>query len=59
MTVTGAWPFEQTLNPVLTVGSTWNLVEIGQLISVEKVFYNIMILYIYTAYGQGKINLAE
>ena len=59
MTVNGAWPFEQTLNPVPTVGSTWNLVEIGQLISEGKVFNNIMILYMYTAYGQGKINLAE
>ena len=34
MTVNGAWPFEQTFNPVSTVGLTWNLVEIGQLISV-------------------------
>ena len=49
MTVNGAWPFEQTLNPVLTVGSTWNLMEDGQLISEEKVFNNIMILYMYTA----------
>ena len=27
----------------------WNLVEIGQLISEEIVFNNIMILYMYTA----------
>ena len=33
MTVNGAWSFEQTLNPVSTVGSTWNLVEVRQLIS--------------------------
>ena len=59
MTVNEAWPFEQTLNPVSTVGSTWNLVEIDQLISEEKVFNNIMILYMYTAYRQGKITLAE
>ena len=49
MTVNGAWPFEQTLNPVSTVGLTWNLVKIGQVISEEKVFNNIMILYMYTA----------
>ena len=49
MTVIGAWPFEHILNPISTVGSTWNLVEIGQLISEEKVFNNIMILYMYTA----------
>ena len=49
MTVNGAWPFEQTLNPVSIVGLTWNLVEIGQLISEDKVFNNIMILYMYTA----------
>ena len=59
MTVNKAWPFEQTLNPFSTVGSTWNLVEIGQLISEEKVFDNIMIIYRYTAYEQGKITLAE
>ena len=41
---------EETLNPVSSVGSTWNLAEIGQLISEEKVFNNIMILYMYTAY---------
>ena len=35
---------EQTLNPVSTEGSTWN-----QLISEEKLFNNIMILYMYTA----------
>ena len=33
----------------LLVGSIWNLVEVGQLISEEKVFNNIMILYMYTA----------
>ena len=49
MTVNRAWPFEQTLNPVSTVGLTWKLVEIGQLISEEKVFNNIIILYMYTA----------
>ena len=49
MTVNGAWLFEQTLNPVSIVGATWNLVEIGQLISEEKVFNDIMILYMYTA----------
>ena len=46
MTVNG--PFEQTLKLVSTVGLTWNLVEIGQLISEEKVFNNIMILYMCT-----------
>ena len=49
MTVNAAWPFEQTLNPVSTVGSTWNLVDFGQLISEEKEFNNIMILYMYAA----------
>ena len=52
-TVYGAWPFEQILNPVLTLGSTWNLVEIGQMISDEKVVNNIMIVYTYTAQLQG------
>ena len=47
--VNGAWPFEQTLNPVSKVGPTWNLVEISQLISAEKEFNNIMILHMYTA----------
>ena len=36
-------------NPVSTVGSAWNLVEIGLLISEENVFNNIMILYMYPA----------
>ena len=58
-TANGAWPFELTLNPISTVGSTWNLVEIGQLISEEKVFNNIMILYMYIAQLYGKITLAE
>ena len=49
MTVNGVWSFESSLNPVSTVGSTWNLVEIGQLISEVKVFNNNMILYMYTA----------
>ena len=37
------------LNPFSTVGLIWNLVEIGQLISEEKVFNNIITLYMYTA----------
>ena len=49
MTVNGAKLFEQTLNPVWTVGSTWNLVENGRLISEEKVINNITILSMYTA----------
>ena len=28
-TVNGVWPFGQLLNPISTVGSTWNLMEIG------------------------------
>ena len=48
MSVKGTWPFEQTLNPVSTVGSAWNLIEIGQLISEESVFSNIMTLYMFT-----------
>ena len=42
VTVNGAWPLEQTLNPVSTVGSTWNLVDIGQQISEEKLFNAIL-----------------
>ena len=55
----GAWPFEQTFNPVSTVRSTWNLVKIDQVVLEEKLFKNIMILYVYTAQGQGKITIAE
>ena len=58
MTVNGACPFEQAVNPVSTVGSTWNLVKTGQVVSEEK-FNNIIILYMYTAQGKGKITLAE
>ena len=29
MTVNEAWSFEQTLNHISTIGSMWNLVEIG------------------------------
>ena len=60
MTVNGARPFEQILNPVSTVWSawnlmkigqvvSWNLVKIGQVVSEEKLFNNIMFLYMYTA----------
>ena len=59
MTVNGAWPFEQNFNPVSTVGSTWNLVKIGQIVSEEKLFKNIMISNMYTAQRQGKITFAE
>ena len=58
MTVNGAWPFEQTLIPVSTVGLTWNLVEIGQVVP-EKLFQNIMILYMYIAQVQVKITFPE
>ena len=58
MTVNWAWPYEQTPHPVSGVGSTWNLVEIGQVVSGE-LFNNIMILCMYPAQGQGKITLAE
>ena len=37
------------LNPVSTVGSTWNLVKIGQVVSEEKLFNNITILCMYIA----------
>ena len=43
---------------ISTLGLTWNLVEIDQVVSEEK-FNNIMIIYMYTAQGQGKITLAE
>ena len=49
MTINGAWPFAQTLNPIPTVGSTWNLVEIGQVVSDQKLFNNTIVLYMYTA----------
>ena len=39
MTVNGAWSFEQTLNHISTVGSIWNLVEIGKVASEESWFY--------------------
>ena len=35
------------------------LVEIGREVSEKKLFNNILILYMYTAQGQGKITLAE
>ena len=46
------WAYEQTLNPVSTVGSTGNLVETGQVISEE--LFNITILYMYTDRGRGR-----
>ena len=36
-------PFEQTLNPISTVGSMWNLVETGLVVS-EELFNNSMTL---------------
>ena len=54
-TVRGVWPFEQMLNLISTVGSTWNLVKIGQVVWEENLLNNIMILYMYTAQGEGKI----
>ena len=59
VTVDGAWPFEQTLTLVSTVRSTWNLVKTDQVVSEEKLFNNNMMLYMYTAQGQGKITLTE
>ena len=47
------------LSLVSTAGSAWNLVEIDQVVSEEKTFNNIMILYMYTAHKQGEITLAE
>ena len=58
MTVEGAWQFEQNLYPISTVGLPWNLVKIGQVVSEEKLFNNVMTLYI-NQHGQGKIILAE
>ena len=40
---------KKTLNPVQTVGLTWNLVKIGQVVSEEKLFNNIMILYMHSS----------
>ena len=50
MTVNGVWLFEQTLNHISTVGSMWNLVEIGWVVS-DVLFNNIMILYMLIAQG--------
>ena len=59
MTVNGVWPFEPAaLNPVSTVGLTWNLVETGQKVS-EELFDNFTVLYMYTVQGQGKITIIE
>ena len=55
VTIYGVWPFEQTLNSISTVGSTWNLEEIGLVHSEANLFNYIMILYMYTAQRQGKI----
>ena len=44
---------------ISTVVSMWNLVEIGQVISEEKLLNYIMLLYMYTAQRQGKMTLAE
>ena len=49
--------FEQTLDPVSTARLTC-LVEIGQEVT-EELFKNIMILYMYTVQGQGKITFTE
>ena len=54
-----ACPFEQTLNPVSTIRSTWNFVEIGEVVSEEKLFNNLMILYTYLAQEHDKITLTE
>ena len=54
MTVNGAWPSEQAVNPVLTEGSTQNLMGFR-----GEVFTNTMILYMYTAQEQGEITLSE
>ena len=37
--------------------SDMKLVKIGQVVSEEKLYTNIMILYMYTTHGQGKVNL--
>ena len=57
MTVNGEWSFDQTVSPVSTVGSTWNLVKIGQVV-LEELFNNYD-LYTYTAQEQGQVTLAE
>ena len=53
MTVNGVWPFEQTLNPVSTVGSTWNLVETGEVVSEESLFDKFIHVYS-TGAGEDK-----
>ena len=34
-------PFEQTFDPPVQEGATWNLASIGQVVSEEKMFENI------------------
>ena len=58
VTADGAHQVEKNFHLISTVGSTRNLVEIGQVVS-EELLNNIMILYMYTAHGQWKITLAD
>ena len=50
----GAEPFEQIVNTLLTEGPIWNMVKIAQAVS-EKMLKNYTILYMYIAQGQGQI----
>ena len=45
-----AWSFEHTLNPPLTEGFIWNMVQIGP--AVSEVIKDFMILYMYTTQWQ-------
>ena len=47
---------QQTLNAISGVGWKWSLVEIGNIVS-EVLFNSILVLYMYTAQGQGLITL--
>ena len=55
---TDAEPFEQSVNIPSTEGLMWNLVRIGQVVS-EKMFKDLMVLYLYIAQGQGQITPGE
>ena len=51
----GPEPFEQIVSIPLTEDPIWNLKKMGQVVSEKKTFKEFMILYLYTAQGQGQI----
>ena len=55
----GAEPFKQIDNTPSTDRPMYNLVKIGQAVSEKKTFKDYVILYMYTAQGQGQITLRD